>query len=121
MDDRAKPAPGDTDVGEAERIRARADATASAAAVKEFIGQRGTLLDIQGPSDSELEVLERHIIKYAIALRALQESPESVMLKVKRLVQDEATPELAGARRRLVNEAVTWAMKAYYNSGQRQS
>jgi hypothetical protein len=120
MDDRAEPAPGEKH-GEADRIRARADAAASAAAVKEFLGERGTLLDIQGPSEVESALIERAIIKYAVALRALQESPEAVILKVKRLIQDGMTPELAGARRRLVNEAVTWAMKAYYNSGQRQN
>jgi hypothetical protein len=121
MDDRARPAAGDNDAGEADRIRARADAAASATTLKEFLGERGSLLDIQGPSDVELELIERAITKYAIALRALQESPESVILKVKRLIQDGATPEMAGARRRLVNEAVTWAMKAYYNSGQWQN
>jgi hypothetical protein len=121
MNDRPEQSSGDNNALEAERIRARADAAASVAAVKEFLGQRGNLVDVRGLSGVELDLVRRAIVRYAIALRVLQESSESVMLKVRRLMQDGATPELMGARRLLVNEAVTWAMKAYFNATQREN
>jgi hypothetical protein len=121
MDDRAElPSRGKPGT-DAERIRARADVAASVAAVKEFLRERGTLVDVRGLSEMDEELIRRAIVGYAIALRALQESPESVMLSVKRLVLDGSTPELMGPRRRLVNEAVTWAMKAYFNATQREN
>jgi hypothetical protein len=60
------------------------------------------------------------IVEYGAALRVLQEAPDGVMQKVRRLVEDGTTPELSGARRQLVNQAVTWAIKAYYNEGERR-
>jgi hypothetical protein len=121
MDEHADLPSGDKPATDAERLRARAEVTASVAAVKEFLGERGTLVDVRGLSEMDEDLLRRAIVRYAIALRMLQESPESVMLNVKRLVQEGSTPELIGARRRLVNEAVTWAMKAYFNAAERQN
>lgn len=121
MDDHAEPPLSDTAAGEPERIRARADVATSVAAVKEFFAEHGAVVDVRGLSETEEDLLRRTVVRYAIALRVLAESPESVMRNVKGLMQDGSTPELMGARRRLVNEAVTWAMKAYFNAAQREN
>ena len=110
---------GDRGSVEAQRARARADADAAAAAVKEFLGERGTLVDTRGLSELEYDLIKRAVMAYGTAHRILQESPDSVILKVRRLMEDGVTSELAGARRQLVNEAVTWAIKAYYDADQR--
>ena len=101
---------------EAQRGRARVDAAEAIAQVKAFLDERGTLVDVRGLSEAELDALRKPVVRYAVALRVLQDSAESVILKVRRLMEDGARPELGGARRELVNEAVTWAIKAYFNA-----